>query len=96
MMIRPMTIQKRMIRQKKKTNNKTRPTKEEMMNEYNEYKDVQPEIIGGIEKLQPLLAKAETFIKKYESYKGIDGFSEMMRTKEGAKTIKEAMNKYKK
>jgi hypothetical protein len=51
-------------------------TKDEMKEQYNnlkkeypEFKEVQAEIMKGIEKMDPLLQKAETFINKYSTYK---------------------------
>jgi len=50
-----------------------KPTKVEMMAAYDDYHGVQEKIVDGIKRIQPLLEKAETFIQKYESYKGMEG-----------------------
>lgn len=78
------------------TDKKKKPTKEEMMKEYEKFKEVQPDIVDGITKIDPLLKKAESFIEKYENYKGISGFSDAMKTDEGKQKIKEALGSMRK
>jgi phosphoglycerol transferase MdoB-like AlkP superfamily enzyme len=56
-------------------------SKAEVMDSYNEYQGVQKDIVTGIERIQPLLEKAENFIQKYESYKGMEGYSEKFKEK---------------
>ena len=80
----------------KTTDKKKKPTKEEMMKEYEKFKEVQPDIVDGITKIDPLLKKAENFIEKYENYKGISGFSNAMKTDEGKQKIKEALESMRK
>jgi len=56
-------------------------SKAEVMDSYNEYQGVQKDIVTGIERIQPLLEKAENFIQKYESYKGMEGYSKQFKEK---------------
>ena len=80
----------------KPADDKKKPSKEDMMKEYEKYKEIQPDLVDGIAKIDPLLKKAESFIEKYESYKGITGFSELMKTEGGAEKIKELLTNMKK
>lgn len=55
------------------TSDKTKDEKKQeydnLKQEYPEYKEIQNEIMKGIEKMDPLLQKAEAFINKYSEYK---------------------------
>lgn len=51
-----------------KTKDEIKEQYNNMKKEYPEFKEVQAEIMKGIEKMDPLLQKAETFIEKYSNY----------------------------
>lgn len=46
--------------------------KDDLMKGLKEFQSVQGDLVSGIEKLKPMLDKAETFIEKYENYKNIN------------------------
>ena len=52
-----------------KTKDEVKEQYDNLKKEYPEFKEVQAEIMKGIEKMDPLLQKAETFINKYSNYK---------------------------
>lgn len=47
---------------------KTEELKNELKIEFPEFKDIQKEIIAGIDKINPLLKKAENYMNKYENF----------------------------
>ena len=55
------------------TSDKTKDEKKEeyenLKKDFPEYKEIQDEILKGIERMDPLLQKAEAFINKYSDYK---------------------------
>jgi hypothetical protein len=56
----------------KPSSDKKKKAKEELMKGLKEFQSVQGDLMSGIEKLQPMLSKAESFIEKYENYKNIN------------------------
>jgi len=48
----------------------------DLKNEYQDFKGIQDEIMTGLQKIDPLLSRAEAFITKFENYKSqqTDGF----------------------
>ena len=56
----------------KPSSDKKKKAKEELMKGLKEFQSVQGDLMSGIEKLQPMLTKAESFIEKYENYKNIN------------------------
>jgi len=66
---------------KKKDENGEDVTLESLKNEFSDFQSTQSEIKQGIGRLEPLLANAERFIKKYETYKNQEG----MKMREGAR-----------
>jgi len=52
-----------------KTKDEMKEQYDNLKKEYPEFKEVQEEIMKGIERMDPLLQKAETFINKYSNYK---------------------------
>lgn len=47
---------------------KTEELKKELKSGFPEFKDIQKEIIAGIDKINPLLKKAENYMNKYETF----------------------------
>jgi hypothetical protein len=37
-----------------------------------EFQSVQTDLVNGIEKLQPMIEKAEAFVSKYENYRNVN------------------------
>jgi hypothetical protein len=46
--------------------------KEDLMKGLKEFQLVQTDLVNGIEKLQPMIEKAEAFVSKYENYRNVN------------------------
>jgi len=46
--------------------------KEDLMKGLKEFQSVQTDLVNGIEKLQPMIEKAEAFVSKYENYRNVN------------------------
>jgi hypothetical protein len=57
---------------KGKTSDEKKKAKDDLMEGLKEFQSVQGDLVNGIQKLQPMLSKAESFIEKYETYKNIN------------------------
>lgn len=66
---------------KKDDKNGEEVTLESLKNEFSDFQSTQSEIKQGIGRLEPLLANAERFIQRYETYKNQEG----MKVREGAR-----------
>jgi hypothetical protein len=56
---------------KGKHSDEKKKAKDDLMEGLKEFQSVQGDLVNGIQKLQPMLSKAESFIEKYETYKNM-------------------------
>ena len=57
---------------KGKSSDEKKRAKDDLMEGLKEFQSVQGDLVNGIQKLQPMLTKAESFIEKYETYKNMN------------------------
>jgi hypothetical protein len=55
-----------------KEGDKKKKAKDDLMKGLKDFQSVQGDLVSGIEKLQPMLDKAEAFVEKYENYKNMN------------------------
>ena len=75
------------------TTAETKPSQKDIMKEYEKFKEVQETLT---DKMPDLMQKAESFIDKFEQYKGIQGFNDMLNDPVASKQLKDFISNYKK